>query len=212
MEPPYSNGISAPAATNLHVESFVGASVARYLPAIAVLRIEVFREWPYLYEGSVEYEAKYLSSYTGPDAMVAIAFDGDEIVGASTAVSVNAHPDEVAAPLAAAGFDLAQMFYFGESVLRADRRGLGLGHRFFDEREAHARRLGYRHASFCAVERAADDPRRPADYVPLDRFWTKRGFVRRPDIVGTFSWLDVGDEVETEKAMVFWVKDLESGR
>jgi GNAT superfamily N-acetyltransferase len=160
MEPPYSSGISAQAATNLHVESFVGASVARYLPAIAV----------------------------------------------------NAHPDEVAAPLAAAGFDLAQMFYFGESVLRADRRGLGLGHRFFDEREAHARRLGYRHASFCAVERAADDPRRPADYVPLDRFWTKRGFVRRPDIVGTFSWLDVGDEVETEKSMVFWVKDLESGR
>jgi GNAT superfamily N-acetyltransferase len=212
MEPPYSNGIHATAATNLRVEPFVGPSVARYLPAIAVLRIEVFHEWPYLYEGTVEYEAKYLASYTGPEAMVVIAFDGDEIVGASTAVSVNAHPDEVATPLGAAGFDLAQIFYFGESVLRADRRGLGLGHRFFDEREAHARRLGYRYATFCAVDRAADDARRPADYVPLDRFWSKRGFVRRPDIVGTFSWRDVGDEGETEKRMVFWVKDLEGGR
>ena len=143
--------------------------------------------------------------------MVAIAFDGDEIVGASTAVPVNAHPDEVAPPLVAAGFDLATVFYFGESVLRPDRRGLGLGHRFFDEREAHARRLGFRHATFCAVERDADDPRRPADYVPLDRFWTKRGFVKRPDIVGTFSWLEIGDELEREQRMVFWVKDLQAG-
>ncbi|MBZ0230760.1 MAG: GNAT family N-acetyltransferase [Deltaproteobacteria bacterium] len=201
----------ANAAKNLHVEAFVGAAVARYLPAIAVLRIEIFREWPYLYEGSVDYEAKYLASYTGPDAMVVIAFDGDEIVGASTAVPVSAHPDAVAPPLARAGFELTEVFYFGESVLRADRRGLGLGHRFFDEREAHARRLGYRHATFCAVERAADDPRRPPDYAPLDRFWTRRGFVKRPDIVGTFSWLDVGDEAESEKPMIFWVKDLEAG-
>lgn len=212
MYPPYSNGIRATAATNLHVEASVGAAVARYLPAIAVLRIEVFHEWPYLYEGSVDYEAKYLANYTGPDAMVAIAFDGDEIVGASTAVPVTAHPDEVGPPLAAAGFDLGEVFYFGESVLRADRRGLGLGHRFFDEREAHARGLGYRFAAFCAVERAADDPRRPAGYVPLDRFWTKRGFIRRPDIVGRFSWLDVGDTEETEKPMVFWVKDLRGAR
>ncbi len=211
MEPTYSRGIRETAARDLHVETFVGSSVARYLPAIAVLRIEVFREWPYLYEGSVDYEARYLANYTGPDAMVAIAFDGDEIVGASTAVPVNAHPDEVAPPLVAAGFDLATVFYFGESVLRPDRRGLGLGHRFFDEREAHARRLGFRHATFCAVERDADDPRRPADYVPLDRFWTKRGFVKRPDIVGTFSWLEIGDELEREQRMVFWVKDLQAG-
>ncbi|KAB2896568.1 MAG: GNAT family N-acetyltransferase, partial [Kofleriaceae bacterium] len=125
MEPPYSTAIRANAAKNLHVEAFVGAAVARYLPAIAVLRIEIFREWPYLYEGSVDYEAKYLASYTGPDAMVVIAFDGDEIVGASTAVPVSAHPDAVAPPLARAGFELTEVFYFGESVLRADRRGLG---------------------------------------------------------------------------------------
>ena len=61
----------------LRVESFLGADVARYLPAIAVLRIEVFHDWPYLYDGSIEYEERYLASYTNPGAMVAIAFDGD---------------------------------------------------------------------------------------------------------------------------------------
>jgi GNAT superfamily N-acetyltransferase len=193
----------------LRVESFVGAEVARYLPAIAVLRLEVFHAWPYLYDGSIEYEERYLAGYTGPEAMVAIAFDGDELVGAATALPLLQHSDAVAPPLVAAGFDPARVYYFGESVLRHDRRGLGVGHRFFDEREAHARHLGYAWAAFCAVERPADHPRRPADYIPLDRFWSKRGFVRRPDIVGRFAWKDHDDDEETEKPMVFWIKHLE---
>jgi GNAT superfamily N-acetyltransferase len=111
-------------------------------------------------------------------------------------------------PLAAAGYDPATVYYFGESVLRRDFRGRGLGHRFFDEREAFARARGYRTAAFCAVDRPADHPRRPADYVPLDRFWGKRGFVRRPDIVGQFAWKDLDAEAETAKPMVFWTKAL----
>lgn len=193
---------------SLRVESFLGGEVARYLPAIAVLRIEVFRAWPYLYDGSIAYEERYLAGYTGDHAMVAIAFDGDELVGASTALPLTAHADDVAPPLVAAGFDPATIYYFGESVLRHDRRGHGLGHQFFDAREAQARRLGYAHAAFCAVERPLDHPRRPPGYVPLDGFWTKRGFVRRPDIVGRFAWKDLDDEVETAKPMVFWLKAL----
>ena len=42
------------------------------------------------------------------------------------------------------------------------------------------------------------------DALDAARFWTKRGFVRRPDIVTRFAWRDV----ETNKPMVFWVKDL----
>ena len=192
----------------LRVESFLGAEVARYLPAIAVLRIEVFHEWPYLYDGSIEYEEKYLAGYTVDGARVAVAFDGDELVGAATALPLLAHSDAVAPPLVAAGFDPEQVYYFGESVLRHDRRGRGLGHRFFDAREAEGRRLGYRWAAFCAVERSAADPRRPKDYVAHDRFWGKRGFVRRPDIVAQFAGQDVGEAGETEKPRVFWVTEL----
>jgi GNAT superfamily N-acetyltransferase len=174
-----------------------------------VLRIEVFREWPYLYDGDVAYEERYLAPYaTTADALVAIAWAGDELVGAATALPLTAHSDEVVPPLAAAGYDPATVYYFGESVLRRDFRGRGLGHRFFDEREAFARARGYRTAAFCAVDRPADHPQRPAAYVPLDRFWGKRGFVRRPDIVGQFAWKDLDADAETAKPMVFWTKAL----
>lgn len=193
----------------LRVEAVHGAAVLQYLSAIAVLRIEVFHEWPYLYDGTVEYEERYLAPYaTAPDTLVVIAWAGDELVGAATAMPLTAHSDAVAPPLVAAGYDPATVYYFGESVLRRPWRGRGLGHRFFDEREAFARARGYRTAAFCAVERPAGHPARPADYVPLDRFWGKRGFVKRADLVAHFAWKDHGDEQETAKPMVFWVKDL----
>ncbi|MBK9032370.1 MAG: GNAT family N-acetyltransferase [Myxococcales bacterium] len=195
--------------TALRVEPVCGAAIGQYLAALAVLRIDVFHEWPYLYDGDVEYEERYLAPYaTAADTLVAIAWAGDELVGAATAMPLGSHGDEVAPPLVAAGYDPATVYYFGESVLRPEYRGRGLGHRFFDEREAFARTRGYRTAAFCAVDRPTDHPRRPADYVPLDRFWSKRGFVRRPDVVGGFTWKDVDEPGETRKAMVFWVKDL----
>ena len=71
------------------------------------------------------------------------------------------HAREFAAPFAAAGFDLADTFYCGESVLLPDYRGRGVGHRFFDLREAQARKIGRRWCCFCAVIRPDDHPLRP---------------------------------------------------
>lgn len=190
------------------VERICGADIERYLPAVAALRIAVFREWPYLYEGSLAYEQKYLAAYaTSPQNVVVIARDGDDVVGAATGMPLTTHTEEVAPPLAAAGYDVERVFYFGESVLDTRYRGRGIGHAFLDEREAHARAHGFGVATFCAVERG-EHPLRPAEYRSLDELWTKHGFVRRPDIVTTFAWRERGDDSETPKKMVFWVKQL----
>jgi hypothetical protein len=79
---------------------------------------------------------------------------------------------------------------------------------FFARRETRARALGFKLAAFCAVERPADHPRRPKDYVPLDAFWTKRGYTRRPDLRTTFTWRDLDETEESPKPMVFWTKLL----
>ena len=45
------------------IERVVGAAITRVIPDLAGLRIAVFREWPYLYEGSHAYEEKFLATY-----------------------------------------------------------------------------------------------------------------------------------------------------
>jgi GNAT superfamily N-acetyltransferase len=193
---------------SIKVQSFTGNDVERYIPELAKLRIEVFREFPYLYDGTMEYETKYLHTYTAsPDSVIVIAFDGDQVIGASTAVPLHHEMEEIKHPFLSLEIDPESVFYLGESVLRREYRGRGIGVRFFEEREAHARRIGdFAWAAFCAVERPADHPRRPKDYVPLDAFWNKRGYFKRPELHTTLSWKDLDEPAQTAKPMVFWLK------
>jgi GNAT superfamily N-acetyltransferase len=191
------------------IERVRGAAISSQLDALAALRIRVFREFPYLYEGSLEYEEKYLAAYAeSKQSLVVIARDGDRIVGAATGMPLAIHADNVMPALIGAGYAPDRVYYFGESVLDAEYRGRGIGHAFLDEREAVARELGYATAAFCAVERPADHPARPANYRSLHELWAKHGFRQRPDITTTFEWKDVGDTEETAKTMVFWTKEL----
>ncbi len=189
----------------------VGPAIEPYLDAVAALRIEVFREFPYLYDGDVDYERRYLATYANSSrALVVVAInERDEVVGASTAVPLADEVEAFRRPFERAGIVPATVFYLAESVLRRPWRGRGLGGRFFDHREAHARRLGgFELAAFCAVDRPADHPLRPPGYRPLDAFWQRRGYTRRPDLTTTFSWKQIDENEETPKRMTFWTKPI----
>ena len=194
----------------IRLERLTGPRLQELLPELARLRITVFRAFPYLYDGSLDYEQRYLRTYAeAADSVVVGAFDGDAVVGASTGLPLAHEPASLTQPFVDHGFDVAKVFYFGESVLLPDYRGHGIGVGFFREREAHARALGcFGHAAFCGVVRPVDHPRRPNGYVPLDAFWRKRGFAPVEGMVGSISWRDLDEPAETAKPMQFWVKAL----
>jgi len=198
----------------------VGSEVLPHLDAVAALRIAVFRDWPYLYDGDIAYERAYLAAYAAsPGSVFVLATAGDAVVGASTGLPLADDSAEFRAPFDAAGLDAARVFYFGESVLLPQWRGRGLGHAFFDHREAHARALGrFDTTAFCAVDRAPDDPRRPPGHRDNDAFWIKRGYVRQPQLRMRLHWRerDVVDGVladgvlgETAHTLTFWTRALE---
>jgi GNAT superfamily N-acetyltransferase len=187
-----------------------GNELTERMPEVAHLRIRVFREFPYLYDGDLEYEKRYLQTYSqSMGSVVVLALDNDQIVGASTAIPMPHETEEVKAPFVAAGYDIDTLFYLGESVLLPEYRGRGIGVAFFENREAHARELGvFTHTCFCAVQRPVDHPSRPADYAPLDAFWQKRGYTKQSDLVAFYSWKEAGEQHESPKPMVFWMKSL----
>ena len=186
-----------------------GDEVLARMDALAELRVRVFREWPYLYDGDAAYEHDYLSTYAKcPEAIVVVASTGGRVIGASTALPLKQEPESVRAPFERAGLPVEAYFYFGESVLLPEFRGRGIGGRFMEERVKEAERTGHRWATFCAVERDPGDPRRPRGFADLHPFWAGRGFERRPDLATEFNWKEIGESESTAKPMVFWVKSL----
>ena len=193
----------------LEVSALIVSGVDAVLDDLARLRIAVFREFPYLYDGSLEYERRYLSTYArSPGSVIVVARDGERVVGASSALPLETEPAEVQRPFLEAGFAVNEVFYLAESVLLGAYRGRGLGHAFFDARETRARALGFRTTTFCAVQRPTDHAARPLEYRGLEAFWEKRGYEKREDLRTTFSWRDIGDDEETAKPMTFWVKSV----
>jgi GNAT superfamily N-acetyltransferase len=196
--------------SNIKVFPFTGEKIRDLIPKIAELRIEVFAEYPFLYIGDIEYEIRYLSKFlTMKDAIVVTAYDDDTVVGISTGYPFSYESDAMKKLFLSAGRNPADYFCFGESVLQKSYRGLGIGKRFFEERESHVSKVGhYKYICFYTAIRAIDDPRRPADYRPLAPFWKSRGFVEHPELVGTVSYQEIGESEESPKSMVFWIKKL----
>lgn len=192
------------------VRSLAGDEVLRHLDALAGLRMQVFADWPYLYDGSLSYEAEYLREFAEEPGSVLIgAFAGERLVGAATASPLSGQKPEFRAPLEERGFAANTGFYFGESVLLPDFRGRGIGHAFFDQREAAARAAGARFTAFVAVDRPQNHPLRPADYWPLNGFWTKRGYAKQAGITARLRWKDHGETTDSEKTLTYWIRQLD---
>jgi len=194
----------------IEIKMFNGAQIAPWLDAVAALRIAVFRDWPYLYAGDRDYEKQYLATYAkSAESLFVLALDGTRVIGASTGIPL---ADETAAfqkPFLDRGIALGDVFYFGESVLLREYRGHGLGHRFFDEREGYARRLGrFALTAFCAVERSSEDPRKPDGFRANDAFWNKRGYTRQDDMFCAIHWQEIGASAATPHRLRFWLRPL----
>ncbi|MBM3559641.1 MAG: GNAT family N-acetyltransferase [Alphaproteobacteria bacterium] len=157
---------------SIAVETLTGPRLIDALPDVARLRIAVFREWPYLYDGSVADERHYIEPFARRrDAVIVAAFDGGQLVGATTGAPLLGQHPEFVAPFAAHG--------------------------------------GLDFIAFCAVVRAAGDPRRPEGARDLAPFWCKRDYAPVDGLVTSFDWREVGDgPEEVANRMQFWLRRL----
>lgn len=199
----------------IRTAALTGPQLQAALADLARLRIDVFRHWPYLYDGSADYEQRYLERFAeAPRSLIVAAYDmdhpdGERMIGAATASPIGSHVPDFSAPLIAAGVSTGPIFYFGESVLLPQYRGHGIGHDFFDRREAHARNFpDYLFAAFCSVVRPVDHPLHDPEYRPLDGFWNKRGYFPLRGVATTLAWKDIDQPAEDPKQMRYWIRAL----
>lgn len=187
---------------------YKGQEIVELIPEIARLRIEVFVEYPFLYEGDLDYEMRYLNKFTKiKDAIAVAALDGDQLVGVSTGYPFIYEDKNLQKVFLDAGRNPEEYFCYGESVLSKPYRGQGIGNAFYKEREKHVNGLGkFSSICFFTSKRPLDDKRRPSDYRPLDGLWKKWGFVKHDELLGTVSYKEIGEEEESSKEMVFWIK------
>ncbi len=194
--------------SKMNVQCFKGKSLKPYLHSIARIRCDVYREYPYLYEVDIEHEQEYLEKHlTSDEAVGVLVFDGSTIVGVSTGAPLEKEPETIQHPFLDKGLDISSFYYFGKSFLLKPYRGRGVGHHFFDHREAHTHNLGrFKYTCFSTIARPENHPLKPKEYLPFDDFWKKRGY--HPNMTFKLQWKDAYENKPSDKPMVIWTKDL----
>jgi len=187
-----------------------GNDALPFVDDIAALRIAVFSEYPYLYDGNMAYERAYLAAYLkSPHSFIGLAYDGEHIVGATTAIWLPDAEPPFRAPFDERAWIIDEVCYYGESVLLPAFRGRGAGKKFMELRETFAKSIPrVTTAAFCAVVRDEAHPQRPASYRPLDSFWRSCGFQPVNGMLAHFPWKDHGEAYPSLKSLQFWIKSL----
>lgn len=188
------------------IREFRGAEAEPYVEAIARLRIDNFREFPYLYDGDLDYERAYLATYfRSASAKIYLVFDGDKAVGFSNSILLSEESDDFTKPFRDKGFALEEYLYIGEAILNPPYRGRKLFHALAKLHEDRIRAEAHKNVLCYSVVRSEDHPLRPEGYKPIEALWTRLGFHHDPELDVPMAWKQVDTGKEEENILAAWV-------
>jgi len=198
----------------VEIEILVGENSIGYIETVSKLRIDIFREYPYLYEGDLNYEQQYVKGYTmDKKAMIALARIDGKIAGVSTGIPLISDSEIVVDAkkvFSKDNIDIGDYYYYGEVIVLPEYRGKGITTQLYDAQHELVKEWGYKHVCILTVVREESHPLKPITYRSPDKMWEHLGFFRNnltvdyhwPTIHADKSVKDVSNKLE------FWTKDL----
>lgn len=193
----------------MEIKVLHGSEIAPYIPQLAKLRLCIFCEYPYLYEGSFACEEEYLSMYSSSkNSLLILLEDNHQMIGAATGLPLAECNTEIQSLFLKHNIPTQGIFYFGEILILKAYRNKKMGNALYRQFEKSVKEKRARKIVFYELIREENEEKKPADYFPLDNYWKKKGFVKQEDLITYFAWKEVGSTEEIEHPMVLWTKDL----
>ena len=191
----------------MEIEIFGGEKIKDVIDELGNFRITIFKEYPYLYDGNLDYERKYLSRYGNiSDSILLLVRDKEGILGAATGIPLVNDEPEFTEPFKDKNLD--EIFYIGELMIRKDNRSKGIGTLLLKNMLDLIDKNQFKTVCLYTVDRGNNHPLKPDFYQSPDSLWRKFGFEKHSSHIVYFSWRDLGNVVETEKPMNVWIKDF----
>lgn len=196
---------------NLCIKSFSGTEAKPYLSEIAQLRITMFREFPYLYEGDIEYEKMYLETYfKSPNSNILLLFDREgAVVGFSNSIPLNEEMLEIQQPFLDQGIDPSTYLYIGEAMVKKEYQGMLIFHQMALHHKEVALKNGYEHVTFMTVFREDNHPEKPHDYKSLEPIWRHYGFEIMKNLTITMNWMRIDTHKVQRNFLIAWAQSTQ---
>ncbi|MFA8450044.1 MAG: GNAT family N-acetyltransferase [Bacteroidales bacterium] len=193
---------------NFTIDFLKKEQIKEVIPFLSKLRIKIFKEYPYLYDGDLEYEKEYLNTYANSKNAFVISLSlNNRIIGACTAIPLLEEVDEFKTPLTKENYKIEELFYIGEIILEKEFRNCGKGKELMQTAITYIKNNypKYKKIIICTVNRDNNSYPIPNEYKDLKYLWEKFNFKKLERPIAYFSWKEINETEESLKPMNFWI-------
>lgn len=196
--------------SSITLEVLKGSEVIPHLKRLIEIRSWFYRDYPYLYDESIEDEENYLSWYgNSENTLLVVAKRNDEIVGAIIGHPLPESLKENKEAFQCTVVSREDLFYLGDNMVIRELKIGNLREQMYWKFENAVQYLKkYKGIVVCEVERDKNDPKKITNDYSDEFTWSSLGFVREPNQIANFSWKEIGDAESSNHQMIFWRKSL----
>ena len=196
--------------SSIAIEVLKGNEVIPHLKRLIEIRLSFYRDYPYLYDGSIEDEENYLRMYgNSENTLLVVAKRDDEVVGAILGLPLPESPEENKEAFQDLEISPEDLFYLGDNIVIRELKIGNVQEQMYHQFEGAVNHLKkYRGIVVCEIERDVNDPKKITNDTFYEFAWHTQGFIREPNQIVNFSWKEIGDSKSSNHHMVFWRKSL----
>lgn len=201
--------------TQYTIKVITGEEFHRLLPFIAEQRIEAYRPYPYLYEGSMEDEQRSLILLAqSAHAAVAVAYFNNTIVGLVPRIPLVDYAEEFIGSIEAFekdGKNPNDYYYITDVIVQEAHQGKKLATHLIEQIEHYCSSLGYPYACF-VCESYESHPLKPQNYRELDSLWERLGYRKSAICITFLDWNTLQPDGSTKYSphvLPYWIKQLQ---
>jgi GNAT superfamily N-acetyltransferase len=188
---------------NLLIRFLKGSEILPYQEEIAKLNIEVFKEYPYFYDGNLQEQIEFHKIYVNsPEGVAFLAEIDGHCVGVALGIPMTHFLPDYQKALTSKGIFLEGIFYLGEFIIRKDYRHQKIGYQLYEKLKAYAK-TKYKNLLYSEVVPTSDPP---VGYRSIQTLF--KDFSLLPNVSCEFSWKELGTNQLIPHTMVFWMQDL----
>lgn len=164
---------------SIRIEVYKEQETKPYLRLLSQMRLNEYKEFPYLYVGDMEEDFANTNYFTFAEGILVIAFQGEMVAGMYSGMPMRTPSSflrDCSLRLAAQGVDISKCFYASDLIVNPPFKKQGIGvqllKRFFQE----VKEMGYNTMMGVTALRPPDHPLRPKNYFDSDLIWEKYGY------------------------------------
>lgn len=183
----------------VEIHIFEGNDAKPYLSLLADLRLEVFKEPPYLYLGNKEDELHYGARYLSKNLIISITTINGRFAAIGTGLPL-VEAQEVIRDVREKLNDLESIYYYGEVIVLSEFRGKGLLKKILATQDEYIKTKGFTKVSMMTVIR---------DSVESE-LGEKLGYTKT-EMTIRCPWLTIQPDGSAKKEvnqLLFWIKSL----